>query len=95
MISKEEVKHIAKLARLSLAEKEIGKFQKELSSILDYFGKLKKVNVSKVAATSHSQEIENVMRGDKGEKADTDTTKKITEQAPEIKDGHWKVKSVL
>jgi len=41
MITKEEVKHIAKLARLGLTEKEIGKYQKELSSILDYIEKLK------------------------------------------------------
>jgi len=41
MISKEEVKHIAKLARLGLTEKEVGKYQKELSSILDYIEKLK------------------------------------------------------
>ncbi|MDP2664107.1 MAG: Asp-tRNA(Asn)/Glu-tRNA(Gln) amidotransferase subunit GatC, partial [bacterium] len=48
MISKEEVKHIAKLARLGLSDKEIGKFQKDLSSILDYVEKLKKVDVSGV-----------------------------------------------
>ena len=95
MISREEVKHIAKLARLGLSEKEIGKFQKELSSILDYFDKLKEVNVSKIKPTSHSQEIENIMRGDRGEKAETDITKKMAEQAPETKDGHWKVKSIL
>jgi len=48
------VQHIAKLARLGLTEKEIGKFQKELSSILDYIEKLKEVDISKVQPTSHS-----------------------------------------
>ncbi len=42
MISKEEVEHIAKLARLELTEKEIEKMQKDLSAILDYFDLLKK-----------------------------------------------------
>ena len=40
MISKQEVEHIAKLARLGLTEKEIEKFQRELSKILDYIEKL-------------------------------------------------------
>ncbi len=43
MISKEEVEHIAKLARLELTEKEIEKMQKDLTAILDYFNLLKKV----------------------------------------------------
>ena len=42
MISKEEVEHIAKLARLELAPVEIEKMQKDLSAILDYFNLLKK-----------------------------------------------------
>ena len=42
MISKEEVRHIAELARLELSEKEIEKMQKDLSAILDYFDLLKK-----------------------------------------------------
>lgn len=50
MITKEEVQHIAKLARLGLTENEIEKFRKELSSILDYVEKLKEVDVSGVEA---------------------------------------------
>ena len=42
MISKEEVEHIAKLARLELSDKETEKMQKDLSAILDYFNLLKK-----------------------------------------------------
>ncbi len=42
MISKEEVEHIAKLARLELTESEVKKMQKDLSAILDYFNLLKK-----------------------------------------------------
>ena len=43
MISKDEVKHIAKLARLELTEKEVEKMQKDLSEILGYFDLLKRV----------------------------------------------------
>ena len=41
MLSKEEVIKIAKLARIALTEKEVEKFQKELSTVLDYVEELK------------------------------------------------------
>jgi len=95
MISKKEVKHIAKLARLGLTEKELDKMQKELSSILDYMKKLKKVNVSKVEPTSHSVQLENVMREDEVKNIDPQAKKKSLKQASEIKDNYLKVKSIL
>ena len=84
MISKEEVEHIAKLARLGLTEKEIGKFQKELSLILDYVEKLKEVDVSKVEPTSHPLKVENVMRKDE-----------VSKFNKKLIDGHLKVRSIL
>ena len=84
MISKKEVQHIAKLARLSLKPVEEKKLQKELSSILGYIEKLEKVNVSKTAPTFHSLKINNVMRQDKNFKF----KKKLI-------DGHLKAKQIL
>jgi len=95
MISKEEVKHIAKLARLGLTEKEIEQLQKELSSILDYFEKLKKVDVSKIDPTTHSILVENVMREDRESLKFKVQSSKLLDLAPETKDGYLKVKSIL
>lgn len=95
MISKKEVKHIAKLARLYLDKKEEKKFQKELSSILDYVEKLKELDVSDVEPTSHSVALKNVVREDKVEKEDIEVVKKIRGLFPKIKDGYVKVKSVF
>lgn len=95
MLSKKEVQHIAKLARLGLTEKEIKKYQKELSSILDYIEKLKEVDVSRISPTSHSIEMENVIRSDEVKSAKSEVIKKIIEQAPETKEGFLKVKSIL
>ena len=103
MINKEEVKHIAKLARLGLTEEEIKKFQKELSSILDYVEKLKEVDVGGIEPTSHSIQLENVMREDKlNEKlkmnkflASERKNGKLLELAPETKGGYLKVKPIL
>lgn len=102
MISKEEVKHIAKLARLGLTEKEIEKFQKELSSTLDYIEKLKEVDIKEIEPTSHSIKIENVTREDcpqisekLGRANKEKSAKKLLELAPETKNGYLKVKSIL
>ncbi len=95
MISKEEVKHIAKLARLGLTEKETEKFQKELSSILDYFEKLKKLDVSGITPTSQSVFVENIMREDGAEDTRPEVINGMMEQAPETKDGYLKVKSII
>ncbi len=102
MINKEEVKHIAKLARLGLTEKEMAKFQKELSSIFDYIGKLKEVDISEVEPMSHSVEIENMMREDYPKSVENrfqQTTgkqsSKLLKLAPDTKNGYLKVKSIL
>ena len=97
MISKEEVKHIAKLARLGLSDKEIEKFQKELSSILDYIEKLKKVDISRVQATSHPLDIRNITRKDEMRLSGTsaDEVEKLVGMAPDKKEDYIKVKSIL
>ena len=95
MISKKEVKHIAKLARLGLSEKEMEKMEKELSSILEYFEKLKEVDVSQVEPTFHSVPIENVMREDKINAKRNTQGAKLLYSAPDTKDGYLKVKSIF
>lgn len=98
MISKQEVKHIAKLARLALKEKEVKKFQKELSLILDYVEKLKEVDVSQIQAIFHSvreASFERGMRKDESGKQDLETAKKLIKMVPEKKDNYIKVKSIF
>ena len=93
MISKEEVRHIAKLARLGFKEKEIEKMQRELASILDYFNLLKEVDVSKVKPTFHSVVVEMAMREDEVKREED--ADKILEQAPAREGRYVKVKEVL
>ncbi len=95
MISKEEVKHIAQLARLGLKDKEIEKMQKELSTILDYIKLLEKVDISGIKATFHSIPIGNVMREDKIKQESSETVNKILAGAPAAEKGHFKVKGIL
>jgi len=96
MLTEKEVEHIAQLARLELSEKEKAKFQKELSLVLDYVDKLKKLDVSQVEPTTGGSGSANVMRSDFGNSAySPETVVKILEQVPDKKDGFLKVKAIL
>ena len=68
-LSVEEVRHVAKLAKLELGANEIEKFQKQLSEILDYIEMLKEVETKAVEITSQVTGLENVFREDKVEKS--------------------------
>lgn len=92
MISKEEVIHIAKLARLELTEKEIEKMQKDLSGILDYFDLLKK---AKTKTKSEKPSINNVLREDKFSEESNNLAGDLIQVAPDKKDEYIKVKQVL
>ena len=63
-ISKEEIEHIAVLARLSLPEEEKELFGSQLSNILDYMGKLNELDTKGIEPTSHVLSLSNVMRDD-------------------------------
>lgn len=93
MLSKNEVKHIAGLARIGLDEKEVEKFSKDLSSILDWAEQLKKVDVAGVEPTAHITGLENITREDKAD--DFGEKNKIVNLFPEQKDNYDKVKSIL
>lgn len=95
MLTKQEVQHIAKLARLGLIPKEIEKMREELSSILDYIDQLKKVNISNIRPTSHPISIENVTREDEVRSAKSEVRRRIIEQTPAMEKGFVKVKSIL
>jgi aspartyl-tRNA(Asn)/glutamyl-tRNA(Gln) amidotransferase subunit C len=93
MISKDEVKHIASLARIGLEEKEIEKFSHDLSSILDWIAQLEEVDVTGVLPTAHITGMSNISREDNV--SDFSEKEKIVALFPESKNGYDKVKSVL
>lgn len=95
MIAKEEVQHIAKLARIQLSEKETERFQHDLSQILDYFDILNELDVSGVAPMTHSANLKNVARQDRPKKERPEVVDKLLRMAPDSKQGFLKVKSIL
>ena len=99
MISYDKVKNIAKLARLGIKESENAKFQKEISSILDYFKMLQDIDTSKIEPTFHSTEefIERteIMRKDKAVPLSEDSAEELINSAPDKEKRYIKVKAVL
>ena len=63
-LTPEEVRHIARLARVGLSEDEVSRFQSQLSEILDYFQRLQEVDTEKLPPTAHTLALHNVMRED-------------------------------
>lgn len=63
-LSPTDVRHIAKLARLTLSDAQVTKFAKELTSILDYVDVLKEVDTSAVEPTAQVTGACNVLRED-------------------------------
>jgi len=95
MITKEEVKHIAKLARLGLTEKEIERTQKELSLILDYFKILKEIDTENIVPTSHPVSAKSYLREDKIFKLPPEETEKIIQMAPQKEKRYVRTKAIL
>ncbi|MEK7542473.1 MAG: Asp-tRNA(Asn)/Glu-tRNA(Gln) amidotransferase subunit GatC [Patescibacteria group bacterium] len=95
MLSSSKVQHIAKLARLELSDKEIVKFQKELTSIWEYFEVLSELDVSKVEPMTHAVPLQNVSRQDIAKPKSSEEAQRLLKMAPETKDGYLKVKSIL
>lgn len=93
MLSEEEVIKISHMARIELTPAEVKKFQKDLSSVLDYVDELKSVDTTGLEIVSSVTGLENVTREDVAKPIDYQ--EEIMANAPERKDKYYKVKSIL
>lgn len=65
MLSRDQVLHVARLARLELTDEEIERFGDELSNVLDYIETIEQLgDLEDIKPTSHVVEVENVLRAD-------------------------------
>lgn len=90
---KEEIQHLAKLSRLDLSNKEIEKFTKEISSILDYVSELQKIDTQNIEPISQVAGLKDVKRKDEAE--EFKNKKGIFNNTPNKKGDFFKVKTVL
>ncbi|PIS31325.1 Asp-tRNA(Asn)/Glu-tRNA(Gln) amidotransferase GatCAB subunit C [Candidatus Saganbacteria bacterium CG08_land_8_20_14_0_20_45_16] len=92
-VSKKDVEHVAKLARLGLTEEEKELFTTQLSSILDYAKNLNKLDTKNVPPTSHAIPMKNVLRED--QVIPCTNTQDIVANGPEIEDNMFKVPRIM
>ena len=91
MISRDQVLHVARLARLRLADDEIDRMSRELSTVLDHIEKISELDLDGVPPTSHVIEVENVMRAD--EPGPSWPVERVLELAPDPTETGFRVPS--
>ncbi len=92
-LSREEVLHIARLARLGLDETEIDRFSKQLSNLLEHFQVLQQVDTTGVPPTAQSMTLQNVIRGDEAQASLP--IDQILANAPQKEGDFFRVRAVL
>ena len=92
-IDKDTVKHIAKLARISLDEKKINSLSKDLSSIMEFIGKLNELNTEKTVPLTSI--INASLRSRKDEVSDEKIKDQILKNSPEKNEEFFVVPKVI
>ena len=92
MLSRDQVLHVARLARLELSEDEVGRFSEELSKVLDWVDTIEELgNLDDVPPTSHVVNVENALRDDKPRPSMP--VERALESAPDAAQGGFRVPS--
>lgn len=93
-IMKIDVKHVAKLANLTITPEEEGNLEKQLTEILSYVEKLKEVNTDGIEETSQVTGLENITREDIAKNCEL-TQEEATLGSKSVHNGLFKVKAIL
>jgi aspartyl-tRNA(Asn)/glutamyl-tRNA(Gln) amidotransferase subunit C len=91
VIDREQVLHVARLARLRLSDEEVERMAGELSGILEHVDRIGELDLDDVEPTSHVVDLENVLRPDRPRPSWPKDV--VLEQAPDPADGAFRVPS--
>jgi len=91
MIDRDQVLHVARLARLELTEDELERMAGELSGILEHVGRMNELDLDGVEPTSHVVALENVLRPDNPRPSWR--REQVLEPAPDPEEGAFRVPS--
>ncbi|MUV38605.1 Asparaginyl-tRNA synthase (glutamine-hydrolyzing) [Lentibacillus sp. JNUCC-1] len=92
-ITRDQVMHVADLARLAITEDEADVFAKDLDNIISYAEQLNELDTEGVEPTTHVLDLKNVMREDEAKKWEHRDA--ALENAPDAHNGQFKVPSIL
>jgi aspartyl-tRNA(Asn)/glutamyl-tRNA(Gln) amidotransferase subunit C len=92
-ISRDDVGHVARLARLDLTPAEIERFTEQLGAVLDHAADVEALDTAGVPPTAHPLPLRTVLRGDvRRPSLDRD---EVLAQAPAVEDGRFRVPRIL
>ena len=92
-ISRDDVLHVAKLARLDLTEAELERFTPQLAAVLEHAADVEALDVADVPPTAHPYPLSNVFRAD--ELRPALDREEVFAAAPDVEDGRFKVPPIL
>lgn len=94
-LTKEDILHIAKLGNLTLTDKEIEIFKKQLSSVIDYINKLQEVDTKNIEPSSQITGLTDVFRDDKIDDQRTLTSDQALANTKSKEGNLFKVKAIF
>jgi aspartyl-tRNA(Asn)/glutamyl-tRNA(Gln) amidotransferase subunit C len=92
-ISRQDVEHVAALARLALGDDEIGQLTDQLGVILEHADDIAALDLADIPPTAHPLPLENVLRDD--EPRPCLDREEVLAQAPAAEDGRFRVPRIL
>ena len=93
LISREDVAHVARLARLDVTEEELDRFADQLAAVLEHAADLAALDTAGVPPTAHPYPLVNILRDDVvGPSLDRD---EVLAMAPAVEDGRFLVPRIL
>ncbi len=92
-ITSDEVRHVAKLARLAVSDEEAKTFTNQLEGLLEHFSAISAINTSGIEPTSHPLAMTNVLRKDNVQPSLTQ--EEVLSNAPASELGRFKVPQIL
>ena len=92
-LTREQVLHIARLARVGVTEEDVARLQEQLSVILEHFEALRALDTEGVPPTSHPLTLDSVMRPD--EIRPSLSTEDVLANAPLTQEDTFRVRAIL
>jgi len=94
-LTKKDVLHIARLAKLELTDAEIDKFSGQLSKVIDFISELKEVDVAGINPTSQTTGLTNIKRLDDVNASNILSQEEATDGTEDTYNGYFKVGAIL
>ncbi|MGX7109201.1 Asp-tRNA(Asn)/Glu-tRNA(Gln) amidotransferase subunit GatC [Facklamia miroungae] len=93
MITREDIQHVAQLAKLSFSEEELDQFTPNIQEIIGMVEQLQEVETEGIAPTYHGNQLKNIYREDVA--VENATYQELLKNAPTAKDGYIQVPVII